>query len=78
MTIQSINAYTPSKGADPKLDRTWATKVELVTGVGALHKDTFEKFEIVRMEIENIKEEMDKIKIVLNKLVQRELDNESI
>ena len=62
MTIQSINAYTPSKGADPKLDRKWATKVELVTGVGALHKDTFEKFEIVRMEIENLKEEIKSLK----------------
>ena len=26
MTIQSINAYTPSRGADPSLSRTWATK----------------------------------------------------
>tara|TARA_Y100001960_G_C14144672_1_gene573166 strand:- start:163 stop:354 length:192 start_codon:yes stop_codon:yes gene_type:complete len=29
MTIQSINAYTPSRGADPRLDRTWATKAEV-------------------------------------------------
>ena len=68
MTIQSINAYTPSKGADPKLDRTWATKVELVTGVGALHKDTFEKFEIVRMEIENLKEEIENLKNMIQEL----------
>ena len=29
MTIQSINAYTPSRGANPSLDRTWATKKEV-------------------------------------------------
>ena len=29
MTIASINAYTPSRGADPRLDRTWATKAEV-------------------------------------------------
>ena len=29
MTIQSINAYTPSRPADPRLDRTWATKKEV-------------------------------------------------
>ena len=29
MTIQSINAYTPSRGADPRLDRTRATKAEV-------------------------------------------------
>ena len=63
MTIQSINAYTPSKGADPKLDRTWATKEELHGVVG---------------EIELLKDELNHIKIVLNKLVQRELDSESV
>ena len=26
MTIQSINAYTPSRPSDPSLDRVWATK----------------------------------------------------
>ncbi len=63
MTIQSINAYTPSRGADPKLDRKWATKEELHGVVG---------------EIELLKEELNQIKIVLNKLVQRELDSESV
>ncbi len=29
MTISSINAYTPSRPADPRLDRTWATKEEV-------------------------------------------------
>ena len=29
MTIASINAYTPSRGSDPRLDRTWATKAEV-------------------------------------------------
>ena len=29
MTIQSINAYTPSRPAAPRLDRTWATKKEV-------------------------------------------------
>ena len=68
MTIQSINAYTPSRGANPKLNRKWATKVELVTGVSALHKDTFEKFEIVRMEIENLKEEIENLKNIIQEL----------
>lgn len=63
MTIQSINAYTPSKGADPKLDRTWATKEEV---------------RMTNAEIESLKEDLNKIKIVLNKLVQKELDRESL
>tara|TARA_R100000008_G_scaffold13378_1_gene6588 strand:+ start:296 stop:487 length:192 start_codon:yes stop_codon:yes gene_type:complete len=63
MTIQSINAYTPSKGADPKLDRTWATKEEV---------------RMTNAEIESLKEELNKMKIVLNKLVQKELDRESL
>ena len=46
MTIQSINAYTPSRGADPKLDRTWATKEELHRVIG---------------EIELLKEELNQI-----------------
>ncbi len=29
MTISSINVYTPSKGASPKLSRKWATKEEV-------------------------------------------------
>ena len=29
MTIASFNAYTPSKGGDPSLSRTWASKKEL-------------------------------------------------
>ncbi len=29
MTISSINVYTPSCPADPRLDRTWATKEEV-------------------------------------------------
>tara|TARA_Y100000593_G_scaffold58430_1_gene108568 strand:+ start:5200 stop:5391 length:192 start_codon:yes stop_codon:yes gene_type:complete len=63
MTIQSINAYTPSKGADPKLDRTWATKEEV---------------RMTNAEIESLKEDLNKMKIVLNKLVQKELDRESL
>ena len=63
MTIQSINAYTPSKGADPKLDRTWATKEEV---------------RMTNAEIESLKEELNKMKIVLNKLVQKELERESL
>ena len=50
MTIQSINAYTPSKGADPKLDRKWATKEELHGVVG---------------EIELLKEVCDTVFLVL-------------
>ena len=63
MTIQSINAYTPARAADPKLDRTWATKEELHRVIG---------------EIELLKDEINQIKIVLNKVVQRELDSESV
>ena len=29
MTIASINVYTPSRGADSSLNRTWATKSEV-------------------------------------------------
>ena len=29
MTIQSINAYTPSRPSDPSLDRVWATKKQV-------------------------------------------------
>ena len=29
MTIASINAYTPSKGGDPSLSRTWASKAKV-------------------------------------------------
>ena len=63
MTIQSINAYTPSKGVDPKLDRTWATKEEV---------------RMTTADFESLKEELNKMKIVLNKLVQKELDRESL
>ena len=31
MTIQSINAYTPSRPSDPSLDRVWATKDNLTS-----------------------------------------------
>ena len=29
MTIQSINAYTPSRPSDPSLDRVWATRKQV-------------------------------------------------
>ena len=29
MTIQSINAYTPQRGASSSLNRTWATKEQI-------------------------------------------------
>ena len=29
MTIQSINAYTPSRPSDPSLNRVWATKEQV-------------------------------------------------
>ena len=58
MTIQSINAYTPSRGADPKLDRKWATKVELYTGVVALEKHLTEQIQELRDEISLLKEKL--------------------
>ena len=41
MTIQSINAYTPSRPADPRLDRTWATKKEVQGSVDEIIMEAF-------------------------------------
>ena len=56
---------------DSKLDDNWATKLELYTGVVALEKQ-------VNEQMQDLKEDLNQIKVVLNKLVQKELERESI
>ena len=52
-------------------DNNWATKLELYTGVVALEKQ-------VNEQMQDLKEDLNQIKVVLNKLVQKELERESI
>jgi len=52
-------------------DNNWATKLEVYTGVVALEKQ-------VNEQIQDLRNDLNQIKIVLNKLVQKELDRESI
>ena len=52
-------------------DNNWATKLELYTGVVALEKQ-------VNEQMQDLKEDLNQIKIVLNKLVQKELERESL
>jgi len=52
-------------------DNNWATKLELYTGVVALEKQ-------VNEQMQDLKEDLNQIKVVLNKLVQKELDRESL
>ena len=56
---------------DSKLDDNWATKLEVYTGVVALEKQ-------VNEQIQDLRNDLNQIKIVLNKLVQKELERESI
>ena len=56
---------------DFKLDDNWATKLEVYTGVVALEKQ-------VNEQIQDLRNDLNQIKIVLNKLVQKELERESI
>ena len=51
-------------------DNNWATKLELYTGVVALEKQ-------VNEQMQDLKEDLNQIKVVLNKLVQKELERES-
>ena len=52
-------------------DNNWATKLEVYTGVVALEKQ-------VNEQIQDLRNDLNQIKIVLNKLVQKELERESI
>ena len=52
-------------------DNNWATKLELYTGVDALEKQ-------VNAQMQDLKEDLNQIKVVLNKLVQKELERESL
>ena len=56
---------------DSNLDGNWATKLELYTGVVALEKQ-------VNEQMQDLKEDLNQIKVVLNKLVQKELERESL
>ena len=56
---------------DSKLDDNWATELEVYTGVVALEKQ-------VNEQIQDLRNDLNQIKIVLNKLVQKELERESI
>jgi len=52
-------------------DNNWATKLELYTGVVALEKQ-------VNEQMQDLKKDLNQIKVVLNKLVQKELERESL
>ena len=52
-------------------DNNWATKLELYTGVVALEKQ-------VNEQMQDLKEDLNQIKVVLNILVQKELERESL
>ena len=52
-------------------DNNWVTKLELYTGVVALEKQ-------VNEQMQDLKEDLNQIKVVLNKLVQKELERESL
>ena len=52
-------------------DNNWATKLELYTGVVALEKQ-------VNEQMQDLKEDLNQIKVVLTKLVQKELERESL
>jgi len=62
MTIQSINAYTPQRGANPSLDRTWATKSE----VAVLQ----EQIDNLEESIRSLKYENDELKRMKNELTK--------
>ena len=49
---------------DSNLDGNWATKLEVYTGVVALEKQ-------VNEQIQDLRNDLNQIKIVLNKLVQK-------
>ena len=53
------------------VDNNWATKLDLYTGVVALEKQ-------VNEQMQDLKEDLNQIKVVLNKLVQKELERESL
>ena len=62
MTIQSINAYTPSRPSDPSLDRVWATKDNL----SSLEEENVElrsKVEDLESDLEELKEWQKSVKI---------------
>ena len=52
-------------------DNNWATKLELYTGVVTLEKQ-------VNEQMQDLKKDLNQIKVVLNKLVQKELERESL
>ena len=62
MTIQSINAYTPSRPSDPSLDRVWATKDKLAS-LQEENDELRNKVEDLESDLEELKEWQKSVKI---------------
>ena len=62
MTIQSINAYTPSRPSDPSLDRVWATKDNLAS-LQEENEELRNKVEDLESDLEELKEWQKSVKI---------------
>ena len=67
MTIQSINAYTPSRPSDPSLDRVWATKDNL-TSLEEENGQLRSKVELLESQLSELTEWQDSVKIELQQL----------
>lgn len=67
MTIQSINAYTPSRPSDPSLDRVWATKDNLAS-LQEENEELRNKVEDLESDLEELKEWQKSVKIEFKQL----------
>ena len=67
MTIQSINAYTPSSPSDPSLDRVWATKDNLAS-LQEENEELRNKVEDLESDLEELKEWQKSVKIEFKQL----------
>ena len=67
MTIQSINAYTPSRPSDPSLDRVWATKDNLAS-LQQENEELRNKVEDLESDLEELKEWQKSVKIEFKQL----------
>ena len=67
MTIQSINAYTPSRPSDPSLDRVWATKDNLAS-LEEENEELRSKVVDLESDLEELKEWQKSVKIEFKQL----------
>lgn len=63
MTIQSINAYNTDRPLDPRIDRTWATKVE----IAEMQEQLQQQIDQLKIAVENNIEARNKMTEELSK-----------